>query len=137
MAHAHGVKTKTIEIVHPWTYETAGDPEPSAPVFLKIKNRGRQSDRLLGAVTTRATAVELRGAPQPGSGATKRVAAIEIKAGEAVELSPSGYALQLSGVTKPFPPYDSFTMTLTFERAGKIDVEVLVEERSGAAPHKH
>lgn len=141
VAQAHGVKTKTIEIVHPWTYETAGvepvAPEPVASVYMKIKNRGRQSDRLLAAVTTRAAAVELRGAPLPGSGATQRVPWIEIKAGEDVELLPSGVALQMSGVKKAFPAYDTFTMTLTFERAGKIEIEVLVEEGTGVAPHKH
>ena len=137
VAQAHGVKTKMIEIVHPWTYETTGVLEPSAPVYMKIKNRGRQSDRLLGAVTERATAVELHDAPRPGSGMTQRVAAIEIKAGEDVELSPSGLTLQLSGVKKVFSAYDTFTMTLTFERSGRVEIEVLVEESTAVAPHKH
>ena len=129
VAHAHSVKTKSIEIIHPWTYETAGVLEPSAPVFMKFKNHGRRSDRLLGAVTSRATTVELRGAPQLGSGVTQRVAAIEIKPAQDVELSASGYSLQLSGVTKAFSAYDTFKMTLTFERAGRIEIEVLIEER--------
>ena len=34
-------------------------------------------------------------------------------------------------------PYDSFVMTLTFARAGKVEVEVMVEEASVAEPPKH
>ena len=137
VAHAHGVKTKTIEIVHPWTYETAGLVEPTMLVYVKIKNRSLQSDRLLGADTAIATAVVLHDLPRPGSDATQRPASLEIRAGQDVELAPSGYGLQLTGVKKAFSAYDTFPMTLIFERAGRVEVEVLVEETSAAMPYKH
>ena len=136
-AHAHGVQTKTIEIVHPWTYETAGIFEPTMLVYAKIKTRSRQSDQLLGAETIIATAVELSDVPRTGSGWSQRGASLEIKAGQDVELSPSGYSLKLTGVKKAFSAYDTFPLTLVFARAGRIEVEVLVEEGSAAVPHKH
>lgn len=38
---------------------------------------------------------------------------------------------------KQLSPYDSFLMTLVFEKAGKVHVEVMVEEASVLdAPHK-
>lgn len=129
LAQAHGVKTKTIEIVHPWTYETSGIVEPTVAVFVKLKNHSRQSDRLLGAETALATAVELHDAPRPGSGLSQRVASLEIKAGQDVELSPSGYRLRLTGVKKAFSAYDTFPVTLVFARAGKVEIDVLVEEK--------
>ena len=60
-------------------------------------------------------------------------------AGESVELLPSGAKLRLGGVKKALSAYDTFQMTLIFERAGQIEVEVLVEEgvATGPKPHTH
>ena len=36
----------------------------------------------------------------------------------------------LSGLRKPLRPYDSFDLTLVFEKAGAVRVEVMVEENT-------
>ena len=36
--------------------------------------------------------------------------------------------IMLLGLSKPLTTYDSFPMTLVFEKAGKLDIEVIVEE---------
>ena len=134
-AQAHGTKTKTIEIVHPWTRETAGAIEATVEVYMTIKNRGRAADRLLGVETPLAKSVEIMDLPEQGD--MRRVDRIAIEAGESTELLPSGAKLRLTGVARPLPAYDTFPMTLIFEHAGRIMIEVLVEEGAAPASRQH
>ena len=92
-------------------------------------------DRLLGATTPIAASVELQDVPQ--SRETRPVSAIEIRAGGDVELLPSRAKLRLAGVKKALSAYDTFPMTLIFEKAGRIEVEVLVEEGAAETPKPH
>lgn len=126
---AHGVKAKTLDIVHPWAYETDGGVDP-VEVYLRVKSRDRKADRLVSASSPRASHVELHG-PKDGPG--QPLASIEIKPGATVDLSPSGPRLVLHGLGKATSPYDTLPMTLVFERAGRINVEVLIEEKHAIA----
>ena len=127
---AHGVRSRTVDIVHPWTFETAGVAS-TVEVFMRLKSRDKRGDRLVTASSPRAARVELRG---PGGAAGDAPFTIEIEAGRTVELSPSGPRLVLHGVDKALSPYDTFPLTLVFARAGRIVVEVLVEERQATPP---
>ena len=46
----------------------------------------------------------------------------------------SGYHIMLMGLKEPLVEYGSFHLTLTFEKAGSIEVEVQVEEAGAAEP---
>ena len=53
-----------------------------------------------------------------------------------------GNHLMLIDLKKPLVEGDMFTMTLEFERAGKVEVKVMVQPaeaggKNGAAAHKH
>ena len=54
-----------------------------------------------------------------------------------VDLKRGGPHILLVGDEEALGAYDSFLMTLTFERAGKVEVEVMVEEASVLEPPKH
>lgn len=125
-ATAHGTKTKTIEIVHPWTYEKpSGD---TVVVAMKIKNIGRRIDRLLGATTPLAKEVGLFEVSSKGAPVLRSLEGISIAPGKSEELNQKGRHLVLSGFQMALAAYDTFPLTLIFERAGQITVEVLVEE---------
>jgi len=131
-AHAHGVSTRTIEIIHPWTFGTptaGGDIE----VCAKIKNIGRKPDRLVGVETTLARAARIVDT-RPASPETKPARGLVISPGGAIELTRSGPHIRLDGFAKAQSPYDTFALTLIFERAGRIVVEVLVEEKADGRP---
>ena len=64
-------------------------------------------------------------------------ASIPIDGRGEVNLKRGGPHILLTGVKKQLGPYDSFLMTLTFARAGKVEVEVMVEEASVLEPAKH
>ena len=121
-AQAHSHKLKSLEIVHPWCIETT-DTAKAVSVFMTIKNSGRP-DKLLRATTSIAGKTELRVADD------KTVSSVGVATRGATDLKRDGPHIQLSGVTKQLSPYDSFLMTLVFERAGKVEVEVMVEEAS-------
>lgn len=125
---AHGYKRKTLEIIHPWTSERAEANGRDAIVGLSIRNSGKQAERLQYAISPIADSVELR--PDPANGAIRPGAAltIEIKPGQEVHLRPSGAHVRLIGLKKSLTPYDTLPVTLVFERAGRIAVDVLVEE---------
>ena len=123
--HAHSHKHKALEIVHPWCLET-NDAAKRVAVFMTIKNVGVKPDKLLRASASTASKTELRaGAPPDAEGEV--LSAIPVGRGE-VNLKRGGPHILLTGMKKPLGAYDSFLMTLTFERAGKVEIEVMVEE---------
>ena len=125
-AQAHSHKFKKLEIVHPWCIETSDTAKPVI-VSMTIKNAGRP-DRLIGATTAMAAKAELRaGGGSDTEGAVIR--SIAVGHGE-VNLKRAGPHIVLTGIKKQLGPYESFFMTLVFERAGKVEVEVMVEEAS-------
>lgn len=121
-ASAHGYKRKSIEIVHPWT---ADKPQPGgrdAIVSMDIKNAGASADRLVSATSAIAERVELA----TGSAAK----AIEVAPRGRVDLTAKTQHLRLVGLKKSLAAYDTLPVTLVFERAGRIRIDVLVEEAS-------
>ena len=124
LAHSH--KLKNLEIVHPWCIETNDTANPVS-VFMTIKNSGRP-DKLLRATASIAGKSELRVADD------KAVSSVGVATRGATDLKRDGPHIQLLDVRKQLSPYDSFLMTLVFERAGKVEVEVMVEKASILAP---
>jgi len=121
---AHEMRFKAIVVVHPWVLET---DQTQADLHLKIKNTGTVTERLL-RVSTRLAAsallVEANG---------RRVNDVVIPDRGELTLQPGGAHIALSGLKKPLRPYDSFDLTLVFEKVGAVEVEVLVEEKTSDA----
>ena len=67
-------------------------------------------------------------------GNTLKITATHFKDGY---LKRGGPHILLSGMKKQLGAYDAFVMTLVFERAGKVEVEVQVEEAVIVEPAKH
>jgi copper(I)-binding protein len=61
---------------------------------------------------------------------------IAVPAGETVTLQSGGLHLMFMDVKKPFAEGDSIPVTLTFEKAGKVDYVLSVGNAAGGA-HKH
>jgi periplasmic copper chaperone A len=134
-AQAHSHKVKKLEIVHPWCIETNDTAKPVA-VYMTIRNASGRPDKLLSATTSMAARAELReagAAPAEGNA----ISSVAVGSRGEVDLKRTGPHILLSGMKKQLNPYDSFLMTLRFERAGKVEVEVMVEEASVLEPpHK-
>jgi copper(I)-binding protein len=134
-AQAHSIKAKALTIVHPWCVETDDTAKPVV-VSMTIQNAGAKGDRLLRASTPMAEKAELRaGTPPDLEGAV--IPSVPVGARGEVNLKRGGPHVLLSGVKQQLAPPDSFLMTLTFERAGKVEVEVVVEDAKVLEPTKH
>jgi copper(I)-binding protein len=121
-ASAHGYKRKSIEIVHPWTGDKAEAGGRDAIVCMDIKNSGAKADRLVSATSTIAERVEIRSSSEP------LAKGIEIAPRDRVDLTAKTQHLRLIGLKKGLTAYDTLPVTLVFQHAGRIKIDVLVEE---------
>ena len=128
LATAHQVKHKALQIVHPWAHESPAGGATEASVFMTIRNKGRTADRLVSASTSRAAEARLIGGTST---------AFAVKPGKELTLSVAHGHVHLLGLTKPLYMHDNFALTLVFEKAGRIEVEVHIEAARVEPPHKH
>ena len=61
---------------------------------------------------------------------------LEIPAGATVELKPGGTHLMFMMVTEPFKEGGEVPVTLEFEKAGKVDLELPVDARAATEPRR-
>jgi copper(I)-binding protein len=59
---------------------------------------------------------------------------LEIPAGEMVELKPGGVHIMFMAVSDPFDEGESVPVTLEFEKAGSVELNLPVGPRGGGAP---
>ncbi len=108
--------------------------------FLKITG-GATGDRLLGASSGVSKSTELHTMDMDGNVMRMRpIEAIDIPAGGTVELKPGGKHVMFMGLAQPLKVGTTFALTLRFEKAGEVKVEVQVAVQPPAAAgaeHKH
>ncbi len=121
-ALTHGYRRGSIAIEHPWCSDRFEPESRDVIVGMIIKCRAPRGDRVLGAEGRVATSMRLH----DQSGATQT--ALSIPGNGALTLGRTGYCLRLIGLRKPLIPYDTLPVTLVFERAGRISIDILVEE---------
>lgn len=116
---------------------------PGQPVgggYLTIANTGKDADRLVAVSTTAAGKSEIHEMSMNDGVMKMRPVegGIEIPAGQTVELKQGGLHLMFMQVAKPFAEGDTVTVTLEFEKAGKIEIVLPVKTAAdGQAEHKH
>lgn len=99
----------------------------TAAVYLTLANRGGVADRLIGASTPVAERGELHGHEFVGDIVKmRRLEAVDLGPGDRVELKTGGLHVMLFGLKTPLKQGDAFPLTLYFEKAGAVTVEVAV-----------
>jgi copper(I)-binding protein len=139
VATAEEANTGELTIEHPHARATVAVQKNGA-AYMVIRNRGSEPDRLLGARTGEAQAAELHGTTVDAEGVARMrpAEAVEIPPGGEAKLAPGGLHLMLVGLKRPLVEGTSFPMTLVFERAGEVEVEVMVEGlRGGSGQEGH
>jgi copper(I)-binding protein len=134
-AMASDYKVSALEISQPWARATPSSA-PAGGGFLKITNTGSTPDRLVSASSPVADLVQVHEMKMDGSVMRMREVekGLEIPAGGSVTLAPGGYHLMMMGLKAPFKQGASVPVTLVFEKAGKIDVELTVEAMGASHP---
>ena len=112
-------------------YARAASPAAKAgAIFMTLANTGTQDDRLLAVASDVAQKVELHTHVQSGDGIMKMTAiegGIDLPAGATHALERGGDHVMLMGLTRSLAQDDTVTLTLTFEHAGEITVDVPVD----------
>jgi len=105
-------------------------------VWLTIRNSGG-ADRLVGAESPAAERIELHTHHhEDGAMTMRRLEAMEAPAGGALALMPGGDHLMLFGLKPGLAVGDRFPLTLIFEKAGRMTVEVRVAPLAETAPQR-
>ena len=134
-AFAESYKLGTLQIDQPWARATP----PSAPAgggFLKITNTGTAPDRLISASSPAADMVQVHEMKMDGNVMRMREVekGLEIPAGGTVTLAPGGFHLMMMGLKGPLKQGTTVPVTLVFEKAGQIDVQLSVEGLGATQP---
>lgn len=126
-ALAHDFKAGDLHIDHPWARATAPQQQNGAAYFT-VANDGA-TDRLLEAQSPVAARVELHTHDVDSAGVMRmrQVEAIDLPAGETTALRPGGLHVMLIGLEDRLVEGEAFPLTLVFEQAGTIEVEVAIE----------
>ncbi|MDH3472584.1 MAG: copper chaperone PCu(A)C [Rhodospirillales bacterium] len=116
-----------LAVTGAWARASLGTAKSGA-VYLTVENRGAAADRLIAAETPAASRAALHThIMEEGVMKMRPVeGGIEIPAGGSAVLAPGGLHVMLMGLAAPLEEGARFPLTLTFEQAGPVTVEVLV-----------
>ena len=132
-AVAHDFKAGAIGVDHPWSRATPKGASVAGG-YLKITNTGATPDRLTGGSAEVAKRFEIHEMSMDGGVMRMRELknGIEIAPGATVELKPGSYHIMMMNLSRPLAKGDRVKGSLTFEKAGKVDIEFAVEAIGGA-----
>lgn len=112
----------------------------SAGGFMVITNTGATPDRLIGARTENAQLSQVHEMRMDGDvmkmGEVE--GGLEIPAGGSVTLESGGFHIMMMGLVQPLKVDECLALTLTFEKAGELPVELNIGATDAdAAPEGH
>ena len=127
---AHGASVGNIEITHPFATPSLPGATTGAAYFATLANTGSQPDKLVRAATPVAASVELHTMSVDAQGVMRmrEVDGIALAPKASIRMRPGmGFHLMLVGLKQPLKEGATFPMSLQFERAGQIEVKVVVQ----------
>ena len=105
----------------------------NSAVYLRIRNAGRDADRLLGGRTPSSKVVEIHESVVVDDVMRMRkLDGMEILPHDLVELKPGGVHLMLLGLTQPLSEGKEIELTLRFERSGEVVIPIPIRPVGGA-----
>jgi copper(I)-binding protein len=123
-----------MKIETPHSFETSEGVKVGA-AFMLLTNTDKEADRLVAATSPVCGRVEIHEmADENGVMKMRQVSSLEIPAEASVELKPHSYHLMLMDLPSPLKAGSKFPLTLSFEKAGDVDVMVDVGARAAPTP---
>lgn len=136
-AHAHEYKAGSLMIGHPWSMQLPPNA-PTVAAYFTLDNKSPEADRLLSADSPIAGQAQLHQHVQAGDLMKMQpVPSVEIPAGGQVLFAPSSYHVMLLDIKdrSQLSEGQRFPLTLHFEKAGAVEVQVQVQKQ--ATEHVH
>ncbi|HWH90036.1 MAG TPA: copper chaperone PCu(A)C [Pseudomonas sp.] len=137
--HAHEYKAGALEIAHPWSQELPPNAPTIAAYFI-IHNTGKTADRLTGVDSPITKEAQLHEHVMQGDlMKMQQVSSVDIPPGDSVTFAPMAYHVMLLNPTDRSLLSDGkrFPMTLHFEKAGDVTVEVAVQKKPPETSQAH
>ncbi|CAN5234777.1 copper chaperone PCu(A)C [soil metagenome] len=138
-ACAEDVRAGDLVISQPWSRATPGGAKVAGG-YLTVENKGTSPDRLIGGSSDAAGRVEVHEMATTNGVMTMRPldGGLVIAPGKTVKLAPGGYHLMLFDLKGPLKQGGKISVTLEFEKAGKVntmfDIAGVGAQGPGAAP---
>jgi uncharacterized protein YcnI/copper(I)-binding protein len=137
MHHAGSPGSATIgDLSVEGAYARAAAAGAASAAYLTLTTAGA-SDRLIGVSSSAATRVELHAHQVDAQGVARMrpVAAIEVAPGAPTALEPGGFHVMMMGTVATLTDGDTISLTLSFEHAGDVTLDIPVQSATGG--HKH
>ncbi len=126
-------KSGSIVIKDPWGRATISN-RPGV-TYAMIHNMGSQSDTLKSASSPIAERIEIHTHTMTdGVMQMRKVDSLDIPANGMAMLKPGGHHLMMFGLSKALKKGQLITVTLTFEKAGSVDIMVPVGSIGASGP---
>ncbi|WP_371037498.1 copper chaperone PCu(A)C [Rhodosalinus sp. FB01] len=119
----------SIAVTDPYA-RSSGMMANSGAAFMVIENRSDTDDRLIGASSDVAERTELHTHEEDEMGVMRMIHVEEgfaIPAGGTLMMARGGHHVMFLGLSGPMEQGDGVTLTLEFEEAGEVTVEVPVD----------
>ena len=130
-AHAHEYTVGDLHIAHPWSLQLPPNA-PNVAAYFVVHNNGNTDDRLLSAESPISDDTQLHEHAMSAAGAMRmqQVPNVVVPAGKDLVFAPSAYHVMLMQPKDRSLLTDGqrFPLTLRFEKAGPITVQVAVRK---------
>ena len=132
---AEEIKAGDLVITQAWSRATPGGAKVGGG-YLTIENKGSTPDRLIGGSADVADKVQVHEMAMNNGVMTMRPLdkGLVIEPGKTVKLAPGGYHLMLLDLKSPLKQGDKLSVTLEFERAGKVSLSLDVQGIGAQGP---
>ena len=134
-AHGEDVKAGDLVISQAWSRATPSGAKVGAG-YLTIENKGSAVDKLVSVSGDAAGKIEIHEMATVDGVMKMRPLdkPLAIEPGKTVNLAPGGYHLMMMGLKGPLKQGTDVPVTLVFEKAGKIDVQLSVAGLGATQP---
>jgi copper(I)-binding protein len=124
-----------VMIEQPWARASIGNA-PNSAAYMVLETAGPEPDRLVASSTPIAEQAQLHSHSMEGGVARMRpVDAVEVAPGTPTVLGPGGLHIMLIGLRQKLAAGDTIPLTLVFEQAGEVTLEVPVRGMAAMGGH--
>ena len=137
-AQAEDIMAGDLMLHDLWMKATIGN-KPVTGGYLTIHNHGDFDDRLIGVEAAFAGKSEIHQMNMVNDVMQMRplIDGLALPAGEHVMLEPGGYHLMIMELKEPITAETSYSVTLIFDKAGRVPVTLLARDLKDAHSHSH
>ncbi|MDA0240387.1 MAG: copper chaperone PCu(A)C [Proteobacteria bacterium] len=129
--------TSGVTVIDAWARPPL-TPTGAGAVYLTVVNKTSNADRLVGVKTNAANRAQLHThILTDGIARMRRVDGIPLKAGGTIKMKPGGFHVMLMRPAAAIKEGAHFALTLVFERAGEVEVQVQVRNATASGTGGH